>query len=82
VGVTPSPVPPTPASYRVVSGDTLSGLAARWDTTVKEIMELNGLTTTLIRVGQVLLIPSPIEAPSEDPGSPSSTPVQSAPIPG
>ena len=64
---TPPTVPPTPSpaptaatiSYRVVSGDTLSGIASRYRTTVKAIMDLNRLTTTNLRVGQVLLIPAP-----------------------
>jgi LysM repeat protein len=59
--------PPTPSpaqtaatiSYRVVSGDTLSGIASRYGTTVKAIMDLNRLTTTNLRIGQLLLIPAP-----------------------
>jgi LysM repeat protein len=61
----------------VVSGDTLSGLAARWGTTVNGIMELNGLTSTLIRVGQILLIPVP-PAPSSSPVVPTFPPSTSA----
>jgi LysM repeat protein len=57
---TPSPVPTAATiSYRVVSGDTLSGIASRYRTTVKAIMDLNKLTTTNLRVGQILLIPAP-----------------------
>jgi LysM repeat protein len=41
----------------VVAGDTLSGIAARYRTTVQALRELNGLTSTIIRVGQVLKIP-------------------------
>ncbi|MCZ7572736.1 MAG: LysM peptidoglycan-binding domain-containing protein [Ardenticatenaceae bacterium] len=44
--------------YVVRYGDTLSGLAVRFQTTVAEIMRLNGLTNpNLIYVGQVLRIP-------------------------
>ena len=43
--------------YTVVQGDTLSSIAARFGTTVTAIMQANGLTSDLIYVGQVLLIP-------------------------
>ena len=39
-------------------GDTLSGIAARFGTTVKVLAELNGIADpSLIRVGQVLVLP-------------------------
>jgi LysM repeat protein len=39
-------------------GDNLSGIAARFGTTVAEIAALNNITNpSLIRVGQVLKIP-------------------------
>lgn len=43
--------------YTVVQGDTLSSIANRFGTTVSAIMQANGLTSDLIYVGQVLLIP-------------------------
>jgi LysM repeat protein len=47
-----------PSTYKVKSGDTLSAVAARFETTVAEIAALNGITNpSLIRVGQVLKIP-------------------------
>ena len=49
---------PRPSTYKVKSGDTLSAIAARFETTVAEIAALNGITKpSLIRVGQVLKIP-------------------------
>jgi hypothetical protein len=56
---TPAPTPaPRPRTYRVKPGDTLSGIAAQFGTTVKELAKLNGITNpSLIRVGQVLQIP-------------------------
>ncbi len=53
---------PTPAAsfrtYRVRAGDTLSTIAARFGTTVKALADLNGIADpSLIRVGQLLLIP-------------------------
>jgi hypothetical protein len=47
----------TSVYYTVVQGDTLSSIAARFGTTVHAIMQANGLTSDIIYVGQVLLIP-------------------------
>lgn len=44
------------ATYTVKSGDTLSGIAKQYGTNYKEIMNLNGLNTTLIKVGQKLQV--------------------------
>lgn len=43
--------------YTVQAGDSLWLLARRFRTTVEEIMQLNGLTSDLINIGQVLRIP-------------------------
>ena len=49
---------PRPSTYRVQPGDTLSAIAARYDTTVRELAALNGISNpSLIRVGQVLELP-------------------------
>jgi LysM repeat protein len=59
----PTTVPSaTPAvtyiTYRIKNGDTLSGIASRFHTTVKAITALNGITaSTTLHVGQVLKIP-------------------------
>lgn len=45
--------------YRVKAGDTVSGIALKFDTTEQELMDLNGLTSTTLRVGQKLKLPSP-----------------------
>lgn len=46
-------------TYRVQSGDTLSGIAARFGTTVDALMTANGLSSAhLIRAGETLTIPS------------------------
>lgn len=55
---TASPAPTGSQTYTVRSGDTLSGIAARFGTTVKILVELNDIADPrLIRVGQVLIIP-------------------------
>jgi hypothetical protein len=56
----PTPTPaPTPVTYIVQSGDTLNAIAARFGTTAQAIMDANGLTSEIIQVGQVLIIPIP-----------------------
>ncbi|MBK8984660.1 MAG: LysM peptidoglycan-binding domain-containing protein [Chloroflexi bacterium] len=43
--------------YTVVQGDNLTSIAGRFNTNVAAIKSANGLTSDLIFVGQVLLIP-------------------------
>jgi LysM repeat protein len=43
--------------YTVRSGDYLTSIAQRYNTTVQAIMEANGLTSTRLFVGQKLIIP-------------------------
>ena len=48
---------PSEQTYTVVSGDTLSGIAARYGTSYQHLAEVNGISNpNLIRVGQVLKI--------------------------
>lgn len=47
-----------PVVHVVARGDTLFTLARRFGTTVKAIMAANNLTSTTIRIGQVLIIPT------------------------
>lgn len=49
--------------YIVKSGDTLYGIANKFNTTVNDIKQLNNLTTNNLSIGQSLKIPE-IEAPS------------------
>lgn len=54
----PSPSPGCPKHYTVVAGDTLSGIAARFGSTVDKIARANGISNpNLIYVGQRLIIP-------------------------
>ncbi len=50
--------PPADITYTVQRGDTLFGLALRFGVTVQAIMQANGLTSSLIFVGQQLIIPT------------------------
>ncbi|WP_246942857.1 LysM peptidoglycan-binding domain-containing protein [Bacillus pinisoli] len=66
----PSPEPPSTTTHTVVSGDTLSLLAKRYNTTVTDIKQLNQLTTDMIYVGQKLTIPAPIVVADTTPPAP------------
>ncbi len=44
--------------YTVKAGDTLFGIASRYNTTVDELKRLNNLTSNVLSIGQVLRIPS------------------------
>lgn len=61
----PAPTVGTARTYKVVSGDTLSGIAYRNGVSVTQVMNWNGLTSSLIRVGQVLKIENSTAAPSQ-----------------
>ena len=48
-----------PKTYKVKSGDTLSGIAVKFKTTVKKLQQLNNISNpNLIKVGQTLTIES------------------------
>jgi LysM repeat protein len=64
------------ASYTVKSGDTLTKIAKAHGTTVKAIEAANGLSTTKIKVGQKLKIPSKAEA-----AAPAAPAVDNTPAP-
>ena len=59
---TPSPASSEPATsgdtYRVKSGDTLYAIAARFNTTTRVLIQLNGITDpSKLKIGQVLKLP-------------------------
>lgn len=63
VGASATPATPRPSTtgtrtYKVKVGDTLIGIAAKFRTTPKAIMKLNGITNASnLKIGQVLQIP-------------------------
>lgn len=57
-GMTASPRPAT-TTYTVESGDNLTRIARDFGVTVDAIMTANGLSSSVIRVGQELQIPAP-----------------------
>jgi len=87
-GAAPTAVPVV--VYEVKSGDTLSGIAAKYKVTVKQIMDANGLKSDVLKVGQKLVVkgavptaaPTATETPAPTPTStrtPLATPVYAAP---
>jgi len=63
-----------PVVYIVQKGDTLSDIALKYKTTVKAIMDANKLTSTIIKVGQRLVIPrADVQVPAPPP-APRTTP--------
>ncbi|WP_404332845.1 LysM peptidoglycan-binding domain-containing protein [Mesobacillus maritimus] len=75
----PEPEPPTGTDnltkYTVVSGDSLSVIAKKHNTTVEQIRSLNGLTSDIILVGQILTVPT-----TETTNPPAEEPVQTQPV--
>ena len=60
----PAPSPAATTAYKIVAGDTLSALAARFGTTTAAIMTANSMgSSTIIYSGRTLVIPSGSSAP-------------------
>jgi LysM repeat protein len=72
----PQPPAPPPATYYhvVAPGETLSGIAFRYGVNYWTIMQANNLTTTVIWVGQQLIIPGYQSRPCCEPPQPPQPP--------
>ncbi|MET1051450.1 MAG: LysM peptidoglycan-binding domain-containing protein [Mycetocola sp.] len=76
----PAPAPAPESSYTVVSGDTVSGIAATHDVSISAILSANGLSaSSIIYPGQSLAIPG--EAPTAPPAAAPVSPPAEAPAP-
>ena len=74
------------ATYKVKSGDTLTKIAKAHHVKLKALQAANGLSTTKIKVGQKLKIPSkggvpaaPVDAPVAPPTTDATTPAPPVP---
>ena len=73
--------PPRPRTYIVQPGDSLGRLAGLWNTSIDEIVRLNGLANpNLVVQGQTLAIPRGIVAPVITPPSAVVSQPVSAPV--
>jgi LysM repeat protein len=71
----PSPATSSATSYTIKAGDTLSGIAARFGTTTRKLMNLNNITdANRIRIGQELRLPGA----STETAAPAPAPAPSA----
>ena len=84
---TPAPataIAPAPAasstSYKVVKGDTLSGIASRHKVSVSQLMSWNSLSSSTIRIGQVLKIQNAVAAVKPAPAAPAVPTPAPAPV--
>jgi LysM repeat protein len=50
-------VPSFRTTYKVKKGDTLLAIAHHFGTTAVKIKTLNGMTSSILKIGQVLKIP-------------------------
>lgn len=72
--VTPTATSPAVVEYAVQQGDTLVSIAARFGVTVEALRQANALTSDMLQIGQILVIPA--SPPAAAPGSeaPAATP--------
>ena len=75
-------LPVTGVEYTVKKGDTLSGIATKFDASQDDILKYNDIEADAIKVGTELIIPGaePIKAPVKKPATkPAASPATSTP---
>ncbi|WP_437215578.1 N-acetylmuramoyl-L-alanine amidase AmiB [Pectobacterium sp. LFLA-215] len=55
---TPAPKKAAPVKHKVVRGDSLSAIAARYGVSMKDIQQANNMRSGTVQLGQTLIIPS------------------------
>lgn len=71
--------PAAPATYTIVRGDTISGIAARYGLDTNTVLQLNGLSAnTIIYPGQQIKLSGSAPAPSTPAPAPSPAPGSSS----
>jgi len=63
----------TPTQYKVSAGETLYAISKRFNTTVEDIINLNGLKSNDLHPGQILLVKSNTPAPTPPAPAPHPT---------
>jgi membrane-bound lytic murein transglycosylase D len=71
--------PPPPTRHRVRRGETLSSIARRYDVTVTDIRQVNGLRNSTIHAGETLVIPSPAPSATLADNSPARVEIAAQP---
>lgn len=66
-------------THEVARGETLSGIAARYDTTPQVIRDLNGLTGDVVRIGEQLRVPAAAATPTPRPAPTAAPTARPAP---
>lgn len=76
-----APAPTTSSTYIVKSGDTLGKIANLYKTTVKNIQQLNNISSHIIYPGQKLKVSGTVQAtpPAPKPATPAPAPVAPKP---
>lgn len=70
---TPPETQPTQVTYIIQAGDSLSGIAARFNVDVRDLADFNAIAdVNSIKVGQQLSIP-PVTTPATNPTTESTT---------
>jgi LysM repeat protein len=76
---TPAPQASGGITHTVVEGDTLFAIALKYNKSVEELKRLNGLSSDLINIGQVIIIePAPVSGSTSAPAAVQPTQVQTA----